>query len=369
LQLDYPGLDGLPDANISLGDWSTIARRDNGVSLLDNTDPFDPALLFLDPAPALDLHVPQTPCKILPWFLQEHTWVKQQPLVKPDCVLNLEYEPFIKSVGAMLHAWVRTGSNGFIHQQLYDSGMPTCLQSAFTTLGAYMASTPAMRATILQIADDHATALVCQSLPTVSGQSLIVAHLARIHALFVYTYMRLFDGSVRLRASAEKQIPTLRLWVVQMWEASRHFRPEPEVSPHDPFELANIVTDFSKRYESSQKLWKLWAMFESVRRTHVLTDAFLNFYDTMTKGCALCNGAVSFTAAAGFWEAPSASQWVELFRGRTQAILVPSLEPEAWLLRHPGEPVDDFVRTCWACIVGTEKLQGWIENNTEITPV
>jgi hypothetical protein len=72
-----------------------------------------------------------------PSFLQDESWVLQHSNYDPGCITNVELEPFIRAVKEMLQTWVRTGYNSFIHQRLYEKGMPKCLQDAFTTLAAY----------------------------------------------------------------------------------------------------------------------------------------------------------------------------------------------------------------------------------------
>jgi len=130
---------------------------------------------------------------------------------------------------------------------------PTCLQDAFTTLTAYTHRNPAVKETILQIAEERSSALSRQSAPTVGGAQGILAHLARVQALFVYEFIRLFDGSVRPRASAEQQLPTLRQWVIQMWEAVKRYRGDDGfLSHHRPLQWT--ANDFDREYDASSEL-------------------------------------------------------------------------------------------------------------------
>ncbi|KAK5271970.1 hypothetical protein LTR40_013977, partial [Exophiala xenobiotica] len=139
--------------------------------------------------------------------------------------------------------------------------MPTCLQDAFTTLAAYNGRTPAVTETVLQIAEERSSALVRQNSPTASGAEGIRAHLARVQALFVYEFIRLFDGSVRVRASAEQQLPTLRRWVIQMWEAVRQYRGEDRSLGHYPSQWT--ITEFDREYDTASEMWQLWLLTES----------------------------------------------------------------------------------------------------------
>lgn len=291
-----------------------------------------------------------------PWFLQEETWTMQQSSPGPGCTADLDYEPYVEAVEQMLHSWVQHGHNSFVHRRLYKNGMPPCIQDAFTTLAAYVGRTSAVKSTILQIADDRAISLACQEAPAASGAQGLLAHLARVQALFVYQFIRLFDGSVRLRASAEQQLPTLRLWVTQMWDAARRYQGDDLLSGRA---LAPAwTTNFDREYDASTASWNLWILSESVRRTHLIIDTILNTYQTMTKGLAECTGGVMFTARRGLWEAESAVAWSELC-SRDSPLLMSSMHPENCIAQHSSDEIDDFVKMFWTFIVGTDKIQCW----------
>ena len=296
------------------------------------------------------------------WFLGDETWVLQHSNQEPACVSIVELEPFIQAVEDMLQFWVKNGYNSFIHRRLYETGMPKCLQDAFTTLAAYTARTPAVKEMILQIADERSSALVCQNPPTAGGAQGILAHLARVQALFVYDFILLFDGSVRRRASAEKQISTLRRWVTEMWQAVKQYRGEDGFLGYRS--LQQTANEFDREYDTSSELWKLWILTESVRRTQVTIDTIANVYQIMTRGWADCTGAVMFTARRGLWEAESAMAWFELSCAKPP-LLVPPLQPGSLISQHPAEEFDDFVKMFWTFIVGTDKIQSWIDRSNK----
>lgn len=327
-----------------------------------------------------------------PWFLQDETWTVQRSSLHPeDCVTSCGPEPFIRAVEEMLQGWVRRGHNGFVHRRLYAKGMPVCVQDAFTTLAAYTGRTPAVAETILQIAEERACALVgAQSTTTTAAAAAgggscaqgLRAHLARVHALFVYEFIRLFDGSVRLRASAEKQLPTLRRWVGQMREAAKQYHGGEEEEDDDDDEpslgsyhhhnhhrqlrwaaaaAAAATSDFNREYEASSEMWRLWVLTESVRRTHLIVDIIANTYQTMSQGWAECTGAVMFTARRGLWDAGSAGEWFDLCCAKPSAppLLVPALQPDSMISRYGAEEFDDFATLLWTFLVGEDKIQYW----------
>ena len=365
-----PPLPGYANANalgnsFDIGEWGATGAADFDVSLSDVMIPYIPPLSPSVTGPSAqglvleNTNISSTPC---PWFLRDETWALQHSSEEPACVTDVELDPFIRAVEEMLQFWVRNGFNSFIHRRLYEKGMPTNLQTAFTTLAAYTGRTPAMKETFLQIAQERSSALARQSPPTAGGAQGILAHLERVQALFVYEFIQLFDGSVRLRASAEQHIPTLRRWVTEMWEAVKRYRGEDGFLGRRPLQWT--ANEFDREYDASSELWKLWILTESVRRTLVIIDTILNVYQTMTKGWVDCTGAVMFTARRGLWEAESAVKWFELSCAKPP-LLVPSLQPGPLISQYPAEEFDDFVKMYWTFIAGTDKIQCWMDKTRQ----
>lgn len=292
-----------------------------------------------------------------PWFLRDETWVVQHGHDESICVEAMDLRSLIRAVEDMLLCWAMGGHNSFIHRRLYEKGMPKCVQDAFTTLASYAGRTPAVTETILQIADERSSELERQPEPAKSGPDGIREHLARVHALFVYEFIRLFDGSVRLRASAEQQIPTLRRWVVQMCEAAKQCRAKDELDHRPQYWTASVS---EREYQTSADMWRLWILTESVRRTQLVIDTIANTYETMSKGWAQCTGAVMFTARRGLWEADSAVKWFDMCCEKPP-LLVPPLRPGSLISQYPADEFDDFATLMWRFIVGPDRIQSWID--------
>ncbi|KAI8632256.1 hypothetical protein F5Y19DRAFT_356882 [Xylariaceae sp. FL1651] len=358
----YANADAL-GSGLDFGDWGALGAAGFDVPLEDVIIPHLPP----PPAPEIDLSAqgvaPESSNVSITadtWFLRDETWVMQHSNIEPGCVAAPELEPFIRTVEKMLQCWVRDGCNSFIHRRLYEKGMPTCLQDAFTTLAAHTSRTPAVKETIMQIALERSSALARQHPPTTTGALGIKAHLARVQALFVYEFILIFDGSVRLRASAEQQLPTLRQWVVRMWEVGKQYRGQ-HGSPHDR-PLHWTASEFDREYDATTEMWRLWILTECVRRTHLIIDSILNIYQMMTKGWAECSGAVMITARRGLWEAESSMKWFELCSANSP-LLVPSLQPGPLISHYAAEEIDEFAIMIWTFIVGTDKIQCWMERS------
>jgi len=350
------------ESSLNLEDWGTLGAADLDLDLSDMIIPYTTALQ----APVANLtqgfeleneSLSSTTC---PWFLQEETWAMRHCNSEPDCVV-MKLEQFIRAVDEMLRFWTRNGYNSFIHQRLYEKGMPTCIQDAFTTLATYIGRAPAVKEPILQIVEDRLSDLARKGTPPFTCDSQgILSHLARVQALFVYEFIGLFDGSVRLRVSAEKHLPALRQWVIQMWEVVRRYRGEDFSLGHRPLQWT--ATEFDREYNDTSELWQLWILTESVRRTHIIIDSVANTYETMTRGLVDCTGAVMFTARHGLWEADSAVKWFKLCCEKPP-LLVPSLQPGPLISQYPAEELDDFAKFYWTYLVGTDKIQCWIDKS------
>ncbi|KAJ5247360.1 hypothetical protein N7468_002343 [Penicillium chermesinum] len=359
LQLSPPEAMG---EDLEFPGWQ-VTDTDLHVSLSDGLIPYIPPLS----APISEIpHAAITPqsrsLSLLhskPWFLEDQTWIKQHKNEDPACKTFASLEPFLNDVRNMLDSWIQNGHSSIIHRRLYESGMPRCLQDAYTTVASYNSRTAAMTPTILQIADERATTLIQQGLPTERGSKGLQLHLACVQALFFYQLIRLFDGSILHRASAERQISTLRQWVTWMCEVAKIHQQEDLDLNTDPF---GWTSPFDREYNAATKLWRLWILTESIRRTQVVVDTVLNLYQLMVHGWSDCSGAVMVTARRGLWEADSAIKWVNLSRADTP-LLVPSMQPGHYLSEYPAAEFDGFVHMLWRFIAGPDKIQHWVEKS------
>ncbi|KAI1420919.1 hypothetical protein F5Y12DRAFT_770879 [Xylaria sp. FL1777] len=375
---DYPHVNSNtnPDAigisDIDFGYWDSTATNNLEVPFLDDAIiSYVSGVAAPSPYPnrgfEVDNNINSHSKPGSPFFLRDETFAIQHRQEDPACVATVEMEPFIGEVEKMLQSWVTNGSNSFIHRRLYDKGMPTCVQDAFTTFAAYTNRTPATKETILQIADDRASALTRHAeQPVVNGVQEIWAHLARVHALFVYVFIRVFDGSVRMRASAEHQLPTLRSWVAQMWEAVKRHRWDDYPSVKDGRRpLLEASSEFHSDYDIAMEIWQLWILTESVRRTHLIIETVLNTFRIMTVGWAECEGYVMSTVRRGLWDADSAVKWFNLCRdGAKSPLMAPSLTPGPMMSQYPAGEFDDFAKLCWSFVVGTDKIQCWVDKSS-----
>lgn len=296
------------------------------------------------------------------WFLQGETWSLQHGSgwnKKTVC----EFEDVITWIRSMLHCWLEKGSNSFIHSHLYQSGMPECLQDAYTTLAAYNNATPVMKPLILQIADDRAARILAQRVIFTEDAPGLLMHLARIQALYILMFISLFDKSVRSKAVVEHHTFTLRRWTLQLWEAARRYRGGVS-STKLSTESSTLVT-FEAEHENAIEIWRKWILVESIRRSLLVIDLTLTVQETITTGWAECPGTPQFTAGRGLWDARSPLGWLELTQ-KSSLLLVSPSQPLLFISRYPPQAFDDLLVTLWTFAIGKDMAQSWIDRGTTL---
>jgi hypothetical protein len=157
------------------------------------------------------------------WFLQIDTWtIYDVDSARHNGNSNVHvsnFKQFLQTVTEWLRRWVRDTHCPFLHRQLYsESGLPPCLQDAFAAVALYESKNDKNEEVLFRIIEEKANKLLNEpSFVADSGEGApssfrTVELLARVQALFIYQFIRLFDGDIRQRAQAEALIPTLKGW-------------------------------------------------------------------------------------------------------------------------------------------------------------
>ncbi|WYZ34239.1 hypothetical protein EsH8_I_000515 [Colletotrichum jinshuiense] len=298
------------------------------------------------------------------WFLEMETW-SIESIGTSTCRFNLGpmrisegLQIWTSNLTGWLRQWVKEGCNPFIHQQLYlDTGLPRCLQDAWTTLTAYFSKTPQNNHIVMKIIEDRADGLLQEqahdddSFMAVPGLRT-VEHLARVQALFIYQYLRLHDGSIRQRALAESSIGTLLVWCAQLWQSAT-------MDADHGMQLSKD-SDQSAVYSEQTTLshWKAWILSESVRRTWLTCHSTLAVYFRERDGWNECTGEIKFTASQGLWNAASSRAWAGLVSER-EPLFVKSLHVDELLSTAMYSEVDNFSTVLMALLMGREEVDSW----------
>ncbi|KFA55278.1 hypothetical protein S40293_04993 [Stachybotrys chartarum IBT 40293] len=275
---------------------------------------------------------------------------------------------FVEDIRCWLRQWVDQGHCSFIHRELYaETGLPSCLQDAYATLAAYAGKNDKNQELVMQLVGDKAETLLRsqgsrlgRALPglqtnhelgtvTTADMKHAIAH---VQALVVYQFIRLYDGHIRQRATAEKQMSVLTAWRTQLWEqAQSHF------SPINTCDMLIDVSESTSFPESSNQ-WREWILAESVRRTWMVANYLQSVYITLRGDQSECPGSISYTMRQGLWDATSASSWSRLAASHDPLFMRPD-PPDQLHGAAAEEEVDDFGRSVVKIVWGTETLDDW----------
>ncbi|KAF2813914.1 uncharacterized protein BDZ99DRAFT_379935 [Mytilinidion resinicola] len=307
----------------------------------------------------------------VPWFLSPETWrIDRFPVQLTTAPCNNVLKRHIRSTQAWLEQWVSTGSNPFIHAHLYLTRFPSCVQIAYTTLSAYINRTEANTETILRIVEDRTNELLLmngvafddleQESSTSSGHLEILDHLARVHALFVYQTISLFDGDIRSRHLAEPRCNLLNRWVTQMVDCASHSLSQLSFA-FSPLDLipSTIPAPFGPN-TVTENLWHSWILSESVRRTWLTATGTYAVFHALQQGWTLCPGGIMFTNSQGVWQAETASAWQKLC-SQGDVMFMQRFDAERLFSDASPSDVDEFGKRMLEITFGLKKVESWKE--------
>jgi hypothetical protein len=187
--------------------------------------------------------------------------------------------------------WVKEGKAPFIHPKLYASGMPRPLQDAYAACAVYSTKTRDNESVAFTVIESKANELL-HSREQACWTPLDL--LAAVQALLIFQFIRLLDGDIRQRASAEQAEPILQTWTEQL--------------------KARSTKEQAYTTETAPS-WQSWVFGESVRRTIIMSLYLEGAYSLVKQGfCTLGEQvtANSFTAQRRLWETQSQLEWERL---------------------------------------------------------
>ena len=305
-----------------------------------------------DEPPTLDFNSPvnnDIQATTSSWFLRTETWAIDHsypdPHDSPSIRLS-DLKRFIQTVRRWLLHWIRENHCPFMHGQLYtDLGLPLCLLDAYAAVIVYQSKNEKNEEVIMSIIEEKANKLLNQQLSLadsdVEGMPPLrtAEHLARVQALFIYQFIRLFDGDIQQRAQAERHIPTLIEWNSKLWESANL-----DACLQTSFGFGGLFSQNlsnGRHYEPSGRPWRDWLVAESIRRIWLIGNYVQCVYLAMRDGQAACVGGIAFTARRGLWEAPSAATWTQLVRSK-DPLFVPCLQTHRIIRSVSAPEIDVF---------------------------
>ncbi|KAI1086783.1 hypothetical protein F5B19DRAFT_110755 [Rostrohypoxylon terebratum] len=301
------------------------------------------------------------------WFYSPDSWTiahTSTPAFPASAFDPAGLKQHVATVQSWLRRWAATGRSPFIHHRLYSQRMPRCVQDAYTTLTAYLSRTPETSDLCFRIVQDRAAGIVGEAQSgTESASSSMLSdpldHLARVHALFVYQMIGLFDGDIAMRAAAEGHMPILTSWVAEMWQSAGFDANMYSAVLSLQGGVDGAVNSPKPISVSSTVPWQRWIVSESIRRAWLSATITQAVYQLLKEGWAECPGSINWTPRAGLWEAPDQFSWNKLVTGGRGPLFVPSLRADLLYKKASPAEVDEFGHAVLAVEFGLEHTRRW----------
>lgn len=271
------------------------------------------------------------------WFASSKTWKTKHPDLPDRTPFNIRsLKRHISTVKQWLTDWIKNGSNHFIHPQLYSTRFPSCIRDAYADYACYINRTASNEDTVFQIIEKRVENLLATTYSSTRLDPLV--KLARVHALFIYQVIGLFDGDIRLRYLSEKRIPLLHEWMHEMVDDAR------QASCLGKY-VCDMEMDSSPGGTANlDLLWYSWILAESIRRTWVIASGIQGIFVMMQLGkVAQCQGGMMLTTRKGVWEAQSALAW-ETICAEVNVGLIQTAELYQAVLGVGTEHLNDFAK-------------------------
>ncbi|KAM0265322.1 hypothetical protein ACHAQJ_000162 [Trichoderma viride] len=306
-------------------------------------------------------------CVTCPWFLRVERWVihHSEEMRTPPIIRSSTVQQYIRCVKKWLLQWVESNHCPMIHKSLFaDTGMPPCLQDAYAALAVYSFKNEHNEDVVMQHIENKANALIQEHIMdtsppidafTSAASPLSTAqHLARVLSLLIYQFIRLFDGHIRQRAQAEKQIPVMDSWTAQLWNSVSL-----DVTVQNTF--GGDYLTVQDKAEAASKLWHSWILMENVRRVWMVSTYTRCIYLVSRDGNIDCCGAIDFTARHGLWDAASAAIWLRILEHKDPLFVEPYHAD--WLLEAiTANDIDVFSLATMSLTLDSDKIDSWIAN-------
>lgn len=194
----------------------------------------------------------------------------------------------------------------------------------------------------------------CTTEPDITSLDVCPVCACDLLRIGIYQFIRLFDGCIRQRALAEKDITTMATWCQHLWQSANLDANGGAWNPcRNSFN--NETADDG---DPTTQLWRLWILSESIRRTWLITTSMQTIFLTLRDEYAACPGGLPCTARQGLWDASSSSAWAEVVQ-RSDPIFVTCLQADQILSTNKAGDIDCFSTMLLQSVCGVEKVENW----------
>lgn len=302
-----------------------------------------------------------------PWFLSPSFW-NIDP--SPANGASISYpgsglDHFITKLRHQLDMWIDESHCFFIHPRLYNAGdaVPGPLVDAYSAYATYRCAPGANQKIGLEVVNRNAKRLLQeQSLYDGLDNGVLdtLGHLARTQALFVYQFIRLFDGDIRLRGDAEATSATLFRWSCKLMQSAASDIASGTGPLQGPVQYpARICLRTDNTLVAT---WRAWILSESIRRTWIIATLTEAAFSILKQGFADCPGSISFTSRAELWDAASPREWLNFLERMEGSHGFPMTCEGVPALLSNATPsmVDEFTNSLIAYGAGREDWEDWM---------
>ncbi|KAI1069748.1 hypothetical protein LB507_008324 [Fusarium sp. FIESC RH6] len=232
------------------------------------------------------------------------------------------------------------------HPLLYKDGMPRSMQDAHSSCALYMAKNHVNSPIIFRSMESRVNDLLAAPAPVTPLECL-----AHTQALILYQIIRLYDGDIGARVSAERIIPAIEASAMSLFSFAQ-FDIDTAAISLPIYPIAPTKT-----------FWQDWILQESLRRTLLFSFYFVQTYRIMA-GCKIlqCDGRLglchSWTLSAHLWNAMTPLSFAEAWGDKNHYVVTNAIFSEV-LDQAQAEDIDTFGRIMISSLLGRDEAEGW----------
>ncbi|KAL6917897.1 hypothetical protein FSHL1_009326 [Fusarium sambucinum] len=280
----------------------------------------------------------------------EQPWTLTAPSTKdfshvPERILN-RLQWAVDEIKRAPEKMVLENQTPWSHPLLYKDGMPRSIQDAHSSCALYMAKNRVNSPIIFRSIESCVNDLLAAPAPITPLECL-----AHTQALILYQIIRLYDGDIGARASAERIIPAIESSAVSLFSYAQ-------------FDIdATVITLPTYPVAPTKAFWQDWIIQESLRRTLLFSFYFVQAYRIMA-GCKIlqCDGRLglchAWTLSAHLWNATTPLSFAEAWRDKTHYVVTNAIFSEV-LAEAQADDIDVFGKIMISSLLGQDEAEGW----------
>ncbi|CAM1501812.1 Fc.00g037960.m01.CDS01 [Cosmosporella sp. VM-42] len=233
------------------------------------------------------------------------------------------------------------------HSCLYKDEMPRSMQDAHAACALYLAKNRVNAPVIFRSIESRVQDLLAAPDPVAPRDCL-----AHTQALLLYSIIRLFDGDIAARASAERTIPALESSALSLLT-------------HVTFDIEGTGAKELPLFPlaPTKAFWSEWIFQESTRRTLLITFFFAQAYRILSGVRGLqCDGRLglchAWTLSSYLWHARTSVAFAEAWKMKKHFVIT-NADFEEVLDKAMAEDIDSFGRIFISSYMGIEEAEGW----------